>query len=127
MDIQIISGFLGAGKTTFINRYLPFLSGKTCVIENEFGDISLDGNLIAGETEVREITSGCICCTLSGDFRQALTDLKASAEPDHILIEPTGIGRLSDILDDERDGRSSHSSRRMGTTDARILDDDHGE
>ena len=98
MDIQIISGFLGAGKTTFINRYLPLLGGKVCIIENEFGDISLDGSLIEGEAEIREITSGCICCTLSGDFRQALTELKASAEPDHILIEPTGVGRLSDVL-----------------------------
>ena len=98
MDIQIISGFLGAGKTTFINRYLPLLGGKIAVIENEFGDINLDGSLIEGEAEVREITSGCICCTLAGDFRQALTGLKASADPDHILIEPTGVGRLSDIL-----------------------------
>ena len=70
MDIQIISGFLGAGKTTFINRYLPLLGPKTVIIENEFGDISLDGSLIEGDAEVREITSGCICCTLSGDFRQ---------------------------------------------------------
>lgn len=98
MDIQIISGFLGAGKTTFLNRYLPLLGGKICVIENEFGSISLDGSLIEGEAEIREIISGCICCTLAGDFRRALTDLKASAEPDHILIEPTGIGKLSDIL-----------------------------
>ena len=98
MDIQIISGFLGAGKTTFINRYLPLLGPKTVIIENEFGDISLDGSLIEGDAEVREITSGCICCTLSGDFRQALTELKASADPDHILIEPTGVGRLSDVL-----------------------------
>ena len=98
MDIQIISGFLGACKTTFINRYLPLLGPGTVVIENEFGDISLDGSLIEGAAEVREITSGCICCTLSGDFRQALTELKASADPDHILIEPTGVGRLSDVL-----------------------------
>ncbi len=98
MDIQIISGFLGAGKTTFLNRYLPLLGGKICVIENEFGSISLDGSLIEGDVEIREIISGCICCTLSGDFRRALTELKASAEPDHILIEPTGVGKLSDVL-----------------------------
>lgn len=99
MDIQIISGFLGAGKTTFINQYLPLLKGKTIVIENEFGDISLDGSLIDKAAEVREITAGCICCTLSGDFRLALTELKESADPEHILIEPTGIGRLTDVLD----------------------------
>lgn len=98
MDIQIISGFLGAGKTTFINRYLPLLGPRTVVIENEFGDISLDSRLIEGAVEVREITSGCICCTLSGDFRKALTELKAAADPEHILIEPTGVGRLSDVL-----------------------------
>lgn len=98
MDIQIISGFLGAGKTTFINRLLPLLGGKICVIENEFGSIGLDGSLIEGKAEVREIIGGCICCTLTGDFRRALTDLKAASAPDHILIEPTGVGRLSDIL-----------------------------
>ena len=108
MDIQIISGFLGAGKTTFINRYLPLLSGKTIVIENEFGDISLDGSLIEGETEVREITAGCICCSLAGDFRRTLTELKASADPDHILIEPTGVGRLSDVLEVCRKLDSEH-------------------
>ncbi len=98
MDIQIISGFLGAGKTTFLNQYLPLIEGKTVIIENEFGDISLDGSLIEGETEVREITAGCICCTLAGDFRQSLLEIKESVNPDHILIEPTGIGRLSDVL-----------------------------
>ena len=98
MDIQIISGFLGAGKTTFLNQYLPLIEGKTVIIENEFGDISLDGSLIEGETEVREITAGCICCTLAGDFRQNLLEIKKSVNPDHILIEPTGIGRLSDVL-----------------------------
>ena len=98
MDIQIVSGFLGAGKTTFLNKYIPLLSGKTVVIENEYGDISIDGGLIEGETQVREITAGCICCTLAGDFRTALTDLAESVRPEHILIEPTGVGRLSDIL-----------------------------
>lgn len=98
MDIQIISGFLGAGKTTFLNRCLPLLCGKTCVIENEFGDVSLDGTLIEGGAGIREVTAGCICCSLSNDFQRVLKELKTSANPDHILVEPTGVGRLSDIL-----------------------------
>ena len=98
MDIQIISGFLGAGKTTFLNRYLPLLGGKICVIENEFGSISLDGSLIEGGAGIREVTAGCICCSLSNDFQQVLKELKTTADPDRILVEPTGIGRLSDIL-----------------------------
>ena len=70
MEIQVISGFLGAGKTTFLNQYLPGLKGKTVVIENEFGDVGLDGELIQEDVPVREIYAGCICCSLALDFRK---------------------------------------------------------
>lgn len=70
MIIQIISGFLGAGKTTFINKYISENKGKTVIIENEFGKIGLDKKLIQGNIPVREINSGCICCSLVSNFRE---------------------------------------------------------
>ena len=76
MEIQVISGFLGAGKTTFLNQYLPVLKGKTVVIENEFGDVGLDGELIQEDVPVREIYAGCICCSLALDFRKGIKELK---------------------------------------------------
>lgn len=98
MDIQIVTGFLGAGKTTFLNRYLPLISGKTVVIENEFGDIGIDGDLIREDIPVREIFAGCICCSLAMDFRKGIKEIAESFHPDHILIEPSGVGRLTDIV-----------------------------
>ena len=68
MEIQIVTGFLGAGKTTFLNKYLPLLSGKTVVIENEFGEIGIDGDRIQEDIPVREIFAGCICCSLAMDL-----------------------------------------------------------
>lgn len=97
MEIVIISGFLGAGKTTLLNKYLSCLTGKTAVIENEFGEIGIDGALIDGETPVKEINAGCICCSLSLDFRQGIREIQETYYPDRIIIEPSGIGRLSDI------------------------------
>ena len=75
MEIQVISGFLGAGKTTFLNQYLPVLKGKTVVIENEFGDVGLDGELIQEDVPVREIYAVCICCSLALDFRKGIKEL----------------------------------------------------
>lgn len=98
MEIQIVAGFLGAGKTTFLNQYLPLLSGKTVVIENEFGDIGIDGRLIQGDIPVREIYAGCICCSLALDFREGIREIARTYNPDRILIEPSGLGRLSDIV-----------------------------
>ena len=98
MDIEIISGFLGAGKTTFLNKYLPALSGKTVVIENEFGEIGLEGDLIRTDVPVREIYAGCICCSLSADFRNGIREIAEQFHPDRIVIEPSGVGRLSDII-----------------------------
>ena len=98
MEIQIVTGFLGAGKTTFLNKYLPLLSGKTVVIENEFGEIGIDGDRIQEDIPVREIFAGCICCSLVGDFGKALDQVINEYAPDRILIEPSGVGKLSDVI-----------------------------
>lgn len=98
MEIQIISGFLGAGKTTFLNKYLPLLKGTTVIIENEFGDVGIDGGLIQEDIPVREIYAGCICCSLALDFRREIREIAQRFQPDRIIIEPSGVGRLSDII-----------------------------
>lgn len=98
MDIQIVSGFLGAGKTTFLNKYLPLLEGSTVVIENEFGEIGLDGDLIQEDIPVKELYAGCICCSLSMDFRRGIKEISGWYQPDRIVIEPSGVGKLSDIV-----------------------------
>jgi len=98
MIIQIISGFLGAGKTTFINKYISENKGKTVIIENEFGKIGLDKKLIQGNIPVREINSGCICCSLVSNFRESIREIINEFSPDRIIIEPSGVAQLSDIL-----------------------------
>ncbi len=100
-EINVISGFLGAGKTTLIQKLLKeaFHNDKVVLIENDFGEISVDAALLkAGGVEVREINSGCICCSLSGDFVQALAEILDRFHPDKIIIEPSGVGKLSDIV-----------------------------
>ena len=99
--IGIISGFLGAGKTTLIQKLLKeTLSNKRVVlIENEFGEVGIDGKILKQTgVQIQEINSGCICCTLSGDFSNALQEVIHKYNPDQILIEPSGVGKLSDIL-----------------------------
>lgn len=98
MIIQIISGFLGAGKTTFINKYISENKGKTVIIENEFGKIGLDKKLIQENIPVREINSGCICCSLVTDFRESIREIINEFSPERIIIEPSGVAQLSDIL-----------------------------
>ena len=99
--IDIISGFLGAGKTTLIQKLIKevYVGKKVVLVENEFGEIGIDGGFLkdAGIV-VNEINSGCICCTLQGDFRNALQEVVKKYDPDHIIIEPSGVGKLSDIL-----------------------------
>ncbi len=99
--IDIISGFLGAGKTTLIKKLIAeaYPGEKLVLIENEFGEISIDGGFLkdAG-VQISEMSSGCICCTLVGDFNQALKDVQAQFHPDRILIEPSGVGKLSDVI-----------------------------
>jgi len=98
MRIHIVSGFLGAGKTTLINKWLPFIEGKVCLIENEFGDISVDGRLFPNHLQVKEIYAGCICCNLVGSFREGIKEIYEIHKPDHLIIEPSGVGALSEVL-----------------------------
>ena len=104
--IDIISGFLGAGKTTFIKKMLQegFKGEQVVLIENEFGEIGIDGGFLkdAG-IEIREMNSGCICCSLVGDFGRSLKEVVDTYHPDRILIEPSGVGKLSDVIKAVRD------------------------
>ena len=99
--IDIISGFLGAGKTTLIKKLLKeaFQNEQVVLIENEFGEIGIDGGFLkeAG-VEIREMNSGCICCSLVGDFGTSLKEVIETYHPDRILIEPSGVGKLSDVI-----------------------------
>ena len=99
--IDIVSGFLGAGKTTLIKKLLAeaYQGEKLVLIENEFGEISVDGGFLK-ETgvEISEMSSGCICCSLVGDFGKALAEVEEQFHPDRILIEPSGVGKLSDVV-----------------------------
>ena len=99
--IDIISGFLGAGKTTLIKKLLAdaFPGEKIVLIENEFGEISIDGGFLKESgVQISEMSSGCICCTLVGDFSKALAEVHEQFHPDRILIEPSGVGKLSDVI-----------------------------
>lgn len=99
--INIISGFLGAGKTTLIQKLIKevYAGQKVVLVENEFGEIGIDGGFLKDSgIVVNEINSGCICCTLQGDFHTALQEVVEKYHPDHIIIEPSGVGKLSDIL-----------------------------
>jgi len=101
VKINIVSGFLGAGKTTLIKKLLggSVKQEKIILLENEYGDVSVDGSFMkdAGIT-VTELSSGCICCSLVGDFQKAIDDLIAQYHPDRLLIEPSGVGKLSEIV-----------------------------
>lgn len=100
IKVDIISGFLGAGKTTFIKALIEkvFRGEKIVLIENEFGEIGIDSRFMQNcGIEVTEMNSGCICCTLVGDFAEALKKVAAEFEPDRIIIEPSGVGKLSDV------------------------------
>ena len=99
--IDIVSGFLGAGKTTLIKKLLAeaFQGEKLVLIENEFGEISIDGGFLKDSgVQISEMSSGCICCSLVGDFNKALKEIHEQFHPDRILIEPSGVGKLSDVI-----------------------------
>lgn len=103
IKVDIISGFLGAGKTTLIKKLFEskvFKQEKVVLIENEFGEIGIDGTFLkeAG-VEIKEINAGCICCSLVGDFEASIKELISKFSPDRIIIEPSGVGKLSDIID----------------------------
>lgn len=101
IPVYIISGFLGAGKTTCIRHLLAQTAGKArvMIIENDFGEVSFDAQVLqSAGVQVQELTSGCICCTLAGDFKQSLQAALRGRDVDLILIEPSGVGKLSDII-----------------------------
>ena len=101
LKIDVISGFLGSGKTTFIKRLLDTgLNGeKVVLIENEYGAVSIDSDLLTdSKIEIKELSQGCICCSLVGDFSKSLNEVINKFNPDRILIEPSGVGKLSDIV-----------------------------
>ena len=101
LKIDVISGFLGAGKTTFIKRLLEtkLKDEKVVLIENEYGAVSIDTDLLSDEQiQVKELSQGCICCSLVGDFSKSLNEVINKYNPDRILIEPSGVGKLSDII-----------------------------
>lgn len=99
--VDIISGFLGAGKTTLIKKLLEenSMNEKLVIIENEFGEIGIDGILLKKSgIEIREINSGCICCSLAGDFESSILEVVQKLKPERIMIEPSGVGKLSEVI-----------------------------
>ena len=99
--IDIMSGFLGAGKTTLIKKLISeaFQGEKLVIIENEFGEIGIDGGFLKESgIQITEMNSGCICCSLVGDFSEALKEVLAEYSPDRVIIEPSGVGKLSDVI-----------------------------
>ena len=99
--IDIVSGFLGAGKTTLIKKLLAeaYPGEKLVLIENEFGEINIDGGFLKESgIQISEMSAGCICCSLVGDFNKSLKQVSAQFHPDRILIEPSGVGKLSDVI-----------------------------
>ena len=119
--IDIFSGFLGAGKTTLIRKLIAeaYKGEKLVLIENEFGDIAIDGGFLqdAG-VEITEMNSGCICCTLVGDFTQALKKVMADYSPDRIIIEPSGVGKLSDVAKAVEHVEGAHIGSKLTVVDA---------
>ena len=99
--IDIFSGFLGAGKTTLIKKLIKeaFAGQQVVLIENEFGEIGIDGGFLKESgIQINELNAGCICCSLVGDFRTALQQVVEQYHPDRIVIEPSGVGKLSDVI-----------------------------
>ena len=112
LKIDIISGFLGAGKTTFIKRLLEtkLVNEKIVLIENEFGEISVDSFFLAdSKIDIKELSQGCSCCSLVGDFAKSLNEVITKYNPDRVIIEPSGVGKLSDVIKAIEDsGLSEH-------------------
>ena len=136
VKIDIISGFLGAGKTTLIKKLLKeaFEGEQVVLIENEFGEIGIDGGFLkdAG-IEIREMNSGCICCSLVGDFGKSLHEVVDTYHPDRILIEPSGVGKLSDVIkavqdvQDEIDAELNSFTTVVDVTKCKIYRKNFGE
>ncbi|MGL5615937.1 MAG: CobW family GTP-binding protein [Sarcina sp.] len=101
MKVDIISGFLGAGKTTLIQKLIneELYKEKIAIIENEYGEVAIDGTILSdSEIEVKEITSGCICCSIKGDFKDSIKEVIDKYKPDRIIIEPSGVAKLSEVI-----------------------------
>ncbi len=116
--IDIISGFLGAGKTTLIKKLLAeaYAGEKLVLIENEFGEISVDGGFLNDSgVQISEMSSGCICCSLVGDFGRALRSVEEQYHPDRILIEPSGVGKLSDVIRAVEDASAENGKLRLNS------------
>lgn len=123
--VDIISGFLGAGKTTFIKKLIDtvYTGEKLVLIENEFGEIGIDGGFLkdAG-IEITEMNSGCICCTLVGDFSKALQKVLDEYKPDRVIIEPSGVGKLSDVakaIEDVKEEADIEISAKIAVVDGK--------
>jgi G3E family GTPase len=115
--MYIVSGFLGAGKTTLIRKLIDEAFGgeRVVLVENDFGEVSVDAALMrAGGVEVAELASGCICCSISDDFVKSLRELLVRYKPDSVIIEPSGVGKLSDIIDSCSDGSIRALAELMG-------------
>lgn len=134
--IDIVSGFLGAGKTTLIKKLLSeaFTGEQVVLIENEFGEIGIDGGFLKESgIEIREMNSGCICCSLVGDFGKSLREVVDTYHPDRILIEPSGVGKLSDVIkavrdvQDEIDAELNSFTTVVDVTKCRIYRKNFGE
>lgn len=134
--IDIISGFLGAGKTTLIKKLLSgaFSGEQVVLIENEFGEIGIDGGFLKESgIEIREMNSGCICCSLVGDFGKSLREVVDTYHPDRILIEPSGVGKLSDVIkavqdvQDDIDAQLNSFTTVVDVTKCRIYKKNFGE
>lgn len=134
--IDIISGFLGAGKTTFIKKMLQeaFTGEQVVLIENEFGEIGIDGGFLKDSgIEIREMNSGCICCSLVGDFGKSLKEVVDTYHPERILIEPSGVGKLSDVIkavqdvQDQIDAKLNSFTTMVDVTKCRIYSKNFGE
>ena len=112
MKIDIISGFLGAGKTTFIQRLLKtsLSQEKIVLIENEFGEVSVDSEFLSeAKIDIKELSQGCICCSLQGDFTKSLKEVIDTYNPERIIIEPSGVGKLSDVVKAVREAELENS------------------
>ncbi len=114
--IDIISGFLGAGKTTLIRKLLEevFQDEQVVLVENEYGEIGIDGGFLKDSgIEIKELNSGCICCTLVGDFNRSLNEIIETYHPDRILIEPSGVGKLSDVMSSVKAVEEDHEGVKL--------------
>lgn len=129
MDIYIVTGFTGAGKTTFLNKYVPVFPGRKAVIENESGEESLNQEFFGEEALINEMPSGCICCTLAVNLEKKLRELEEKGI-EKVFLEPSGVSRLSDIVNGETEDRADNRIRKITLVDISVFEgylEDFGE